>query len=328
MTNRAATFKGSVRSAVCTPLNRLLNYLDPPVLVLLYHRITSLPSDPEMLAVTPDNFRAQLRYLKDHFPIVRFEEDWATAPKPAVAITFDDGYADNALEALPILEEVGMPATFFVSTGTIGTESEFWWHELERIILAKRSLPPVFTLEDERFGKSWPTGTPGERQEFYQGIVRLMNDTDAGHRNDWLVQLRHWAQSEKARAGTHRTMTVDELRLLAGSSHVTIGAHTVTHTRLSCLPVEAQREEIAASKRQLEAWLGREISVFSYPFGRRPDYTTQSIALCRYAGFLKAAANFPGQAHRWTDPYQVPRHLVRNWPVETFAAQLRGFWTR
>jgi len=328
MTRRAATLKGSVRSAVCTPLNRLLNCLDPPVLVLLYHRVTSLSSDPEMLAVTPDNFRAQLRYLKENFPIVRFEEDWATAPNPAVVITFDDGYADNALEALPILEEVGVPATFFVSTGTIGTGSEFWWHQLERIILEMRSLPPDFTLEDARFRRCWPTSTPRELQEFYQGIVRLMNDTDAGHRSNWLGQLRHWAQSEEETSDTHRTMTIDELRLLAGSSCVTIGAHTVTHTRLSCLPVEAQREEIITSKKQLEAWLDREIAVFSYPFGRRSDYTNQSIALCRQAGFLKAAANFPGQAHRWSDPYQIPRHLVRNWPVETFTAQLRGFWTR
>jgi peptidoglycan/xylan/chitin deacetylase (PgdA/CDA1 family) len=123
-------------------------------------------------------------------------------------------------------------------------------------------------------------------------------------------------------------MTVDELRLLSGSGCVTIGAHTVTHTRLSSLSPEAQREEIFSSKRELEEWLGREISTFSYPFGRRSDYTNESIALCRQAGFIRAAANFPGQAHRWTDPYQIPRHLVRNWPVETFAEKLRGFWTR
>ncbi len=142
------------------------------------------------------------------------------------------------------------------------------------------------------------------------------------------MQLRHWAQTGEGGADTHRVMTVDELRLLAGSGSATIGAHTVTHTRLSSLSKEAQREEITASKKQLEAWLGREISVFSYPFGRRPDYTKQSIALCREVGFTRAAANFPGQAHRWTDPYQIPRHLVRNWPLETFAEKLREFWTR
>jgi peptidoglycan/xylan/chitin deacetylase (PgdA/CDA1 family) len=328
MTEFAPKIRRSLRSLLCTPYKRLLNRIDPPVIVLLYHRVTRLASDPEMLAVTPDNFRAQLRYLKETVPLVRFEEEWTKVSRPAVVITFDDSYADNALAAGPILEEVGAPATFFVSTGNIGTSEEFWWHELERIILEKQSLPSSFTLEDGSCGRSWPAGSIGERQEFYHGIVRLMNDAETGRRNNWLAQLRRWAGSDKSVAEMHRAMTADELRLLAKSSRVTIGAHTVTHTRLSSLSLEAQREEIMASKKQIEKWLGREISTFSYPFGRRSDYTKQSVALCRQAGFTRATANFPGQAHRWTDPYQIPRHLVRNWPVETFALKLREFWTR
>ena len=328
MTETAGNILGSTRQLVCTPVKRLINLIDLPVIVLLYHRVTTLPSDPELLAVSPANFREQMQYLKDTFPVVRFEEDWSGIAKPAVCVTFDDGYADNALEALPILEELGVPATFFVSTGTIGSRSEFWWHELERVILETENLPPSFTLADKRFGRSWPTGLPGERQAFYQGIVRLMNDVDAGQRTGWLAQLRRWAQTGEGAADRHRAMTVDELRLLAASSRVTIGAHTVTHTRLSSLSPAAQREEITVSKRELEAWTGRDISTFSYPFGRRSDYTQQSIALCRQAGFIKAAANVPGQAHRWTDPYQIPRHLVRNWPLEIFTEKVRGFWTR
>ncbi|MFA7402534.1 MAG: polysaccharide deacetylase family protein [Pelobacteraceae bacterium] len=328
MTERAGKILGTARTLAQTPIKRLLNCIDPPVIVLLYHRVTTLPSDPEMLAVTPDNFRAQMRHLKETVPLVRFEDDWTRISKPAVSVTFDDGYADNAREALPILEETGVPATFFVSTGTIGTGEEFWWHELERIILEKHGLPGGFTLDDGSFARSWPTGTPEERQDFYQGMVQLMNAAEPERRDNLLVQLRHWAQTSQETSDMHRAMTVDELRLLDGSNCVTIGAHTVTHSRLSSLSKKVQQEEIAASKEQLETWLDRKISVFSYPFGRRSDYTGQSIELCRDAGFTKAAANFPGQAHRWTDPYQIPRHLVRNWPVEIFVEKLLGFWTR
>jgi peptidoglycan/xylan/chitin deacetylase (PgdA/CDA1 family) len=281
-----------------------------------------------MLAVAPDNFRAHLRWLKERFPIVRFDENWQPVQKPAVALTFDDGYADNALEALPILEEVGVPATFFVSTGTIGTEKEFWWHEAERILLGEHSLPISFTLDGSGFKRRWLTGNAQERHLAYQEFVQLLNGADTGHRSDWLGQLRRWSRSYGTSIDRHRVMSVEELRLLACSSCATIGAHTVTHTRLSCLPPQAQREEISASKRQLEQWIGREITTFSYPFGRRSDYNRQSIAICREAGFARAAANFPGQAHRWTDPFQIPRHLVRNWPVGVFAEKLRGFWTR
>ena len=328
MTKIAAKFRRSLSKAVCTPLNRLLNLVDAPVVVLLYHRVTTLACDPELLAVSPDNFLAQMRHLKETVSLVGFEEDWTKVPRPAVAITFDDGYADNVLEALPILDEVGVPATFFVSTGTIGTSLEFWWHELERTILEKRSLPTEFTLEDGCFSRSWPTGTSLQRQEFYREMLRLMSDADPQRRSNWRFQLRRWAQTGEGEGGRHRAMTVDELRLLAGKSGITIGAHTVTHSRLSTLSREAQRDEMLASKAQIESWLGRGIDTFSYPFGRRCDYTKQSMALCRQAGFTKAAANFPGQAHLWTDPYQIPRHLVRNWPVETFAQKLREFWTR
>ncbi len=324
----ANDLKRTARSRLCTPIKGLLNRIDPPVIVLLYHRVATLPLDPEQLAVTPDNFRAQLRYLKKNFPVVRFEDDWTKRVTPSVAITFDDGYADNLHEALPILEELELPATFFITTGSIGAHTEFWWHELEHLILGNSPLPSRFTLEGEHYGRSWPTVTGHDREKLYQELVRLMNNADSARRKGWLSRIRLWSGGDKRGIDSHRCMTVKELQLLAGSRWVTIGAHTVTHSRLASLPPQAQREEITQSKRALEGWLGHEIATFSYPFGRKSDYTKESVALCREAGFLKGAANFPGQAHRWTNPHQIPRHLVRDWPMETFAAKVKGFRTR
>jgi peptidoglycan/xylan/chitin deacetylase (PgdA/CDA1 family) len=307
--------------------NRLFNLIDPPVVVLIYHRVATLESDPQQLAVTPDNFRAQMQYLKENVQVVRFEDDWSKVKQQAVAITFDDGYADNSLEALPVLEEVGVPATFFVSTGSIGTRQEFWWDELERLILGDRAFPARFVLNDSRFGRAWATGAVAERQVLYREIQPLIRKLDAPGREEWLTQLREWAQAGNECREAWRAMALDELRRLAESRWVTIGAHTVTHTPLSSQPVAAQQEEITESRRQLESWLGRKITVFSYPFGARGDYTQETVRLCREAGFVRAAANFPGQAHRWTDPFQVPRQLVRNWPAALFSEKLRGYWT-
>jgi peptidoglycan/xylan/chitin deacetylase (PgdA/CDA1 family) len=120
-------------------------------------------------------------------------------------------------------------------------------------------------------------------------------------------------------------MTAEELRRLAGNRWVTIGAHTVSHASLAALSEQEQLEEIFSSKQQLEMILGREINVFSYPFGTRKDFDRTSVRLAREAGFVRAAANFPGQAHRWTDAYQIPRQLVRNWDENTFAQNLQRF---
>ncbi len=306
--------------------NRLLNLIDTAVVVLVYHRVTTLPSDPQLLAISPENFRAQMGYLKDRFPLVRFEDDWSRVNRPSIAVTFDDGYADNALEALPILEEVGVPATFFVSTGNLDTMHEYWWDELERIIMGDRPFPERFTLNDSSFGRGWPTATPAERVAFYRELHPLMMRLGPERREEWLTQLRRWAQAGERGREAYRSMTGDELRRLAGSKWVTIGAHTITHTPLSILSDEQQREEIVSSRLKLETLLGTRVRVFSYPFGRKCDYNRTSVRICREAGFMKAASNFPGQVHRWTDPYQLPRQLVRNWEIDTFAARVKDFW--
>jgi len=306
--------------------NRALNMFDPPVIVLIYHRVTTLPTDPQLLAVTSDNFRKQMKFLKENFPVLRFEDDWSDIKEPSVAITFDDGYADNALEVLPILEEVGVPATFFVSTGTIGTKREFWWDELERIILGEWSFPPFFKLIDSKFGREWPTATTSDRYSMYKEMHPLMKKVDYLIREGWLNQLRLWANADEHGRETHRPMTVEELRRLGISKWVTIGAHTVNHISLSILSYDRQREEIMGSKEQLEKWIGREVKVFSYPFGTKGDYNRDSVRICREAGFSRAASNFPGQAHSWIDPYQIPRLLVRNWPVVVFREKMDMFY--
>lgn len=308
--------------------NRLLNLVDSPVIVLIYHRVRDLPSDPEMLAVSPGNFRRQMKYLKQQFHILRFEEDWSGLREPAVVITFDDGYADNFLEALPILEEVGMPATFFVSTGRIGTEREFWWHRLEGLLLRDGTFPSRFELDDPRHGRVWDTISIEQRRVLYASLNLLMQKVDPDRQEAWLEQLGGWAGQGTEGKGQHRCMTPAELKSLAASPWATVGAHTVTHSALSALTEEQQRAEIFSSKQCLEEITGMEITTFSYPFGRKVDYDRTSVRLCREAGFRKAASNFPGQVHRWTDPFQLPRHLVRDWDLDTFAAELKGFWTR
>jgi peptidoglycan/xylan/chitin deacetylase (PgdA/CDA1 family) len=307
--------------------NRVCNVIDPPVLVLVLHRVTALAADPLQLAVSPENFHAQLKYLKTNFPIIRFEEDWTNVREPSVVVTFDDGYADNAKQALPILEELEIPATLFVSSGTIDTRREFWWDELERVILLLEGNHAPFELKDLRYGRTWAVNSIAQREILYRDLHALISKVRPERREEWLGQLRSWAGLDHTGREANRPLTSKELETLAASRWTTIGAHSVTHTPLSVLSEEEQRHEILASKGKLEQLIGGEIKVFSYPFGRKVDYNRTSVNICREAGFQKAAANFPGQAHRWTDPWQIPRQLVRNWDGETFAAKIRGFWS-
>jgi peptidoglycan/xylan/chitin deacetylase (PgdA/CDA1 family) len=322
--SRVRRSASEARSALRRARNWLLNRIDAPVTVLTYHRVTSLTTDPQQLAVSPGNFRDQMLHLKERYQLTRFESDWTKLRRPLVVVTFDDGYDDNVLEALPILEEVGVPATFFISTEHIGTLREFWWDDLERIVCESKILPPSLTGINGT-NLCWPTVTAPERWHCYLELHQLIKRVDAPEREQWFEHLRSWAGVSADGRQSHWVLTESELCNLAASKWVTIGAHTITHTRLSALPVARQEAEILGSRRQLEEMTGKKIEVFSYPFGNRDDYSMASRDICLQAGFTKTAANFPGQAHRWTDPHQIPRHLVRNWPVEEFERQMKRF---
>lgn len=309
--------------------NRLLNRIDPPLVVLAYHRVTRKTFDPHQVAVTPENFRAQMRHLRQSVPLVRFEEDWSALRGPAVAVTFDDGYADNFHAALPILDELRIPATFFVSTFIFdapgGQWREFWNDTLERLILGGAAHPPRFELRDDRFGRSWPTATPAERLALHDDLHRRMLKIGAERRVAWLEQLRDWSGAEARGREENRPLNVEELRELAAHPLVTIGAHSVTHSPLAALPETEQRQEIVRSKSRLEGLLDRPVEVFAYPYGSRREYGRTAVRLCREAGYRKAATTLPGQVHRWTDPFQLPRQLVRDWGGAEFAAHLERF---
>src|SRR5438552_16503265 len=120
-------------------------------LILLYHRVTTLQTDPQLLAVTPENFEAQVELLQrfarpmplaDLVRAARAGEDL----RGAVALTFDDGYADNLLQAKPILRRHNVPATVFVATAGVDNTAEFFWDELDRIFLQPGELPQRLDL--------------------------------------------------------------------------------------------------------------------------------------------------------------------------------------
>ena len=305
--------------------NRSLNLVDPPVIVLAYHRVTRLQTDPHQLAVTPDNFRAQMQYLRRNCRCLRFEDNWTGLREPAVVVTFDDGYADNLYQALPLLEEAELPATFFISSGILGSSDEFWSDDLERLLLAEGDRPPWFVLQDREYGGSWPTASREQCLLLHDRLHRCLLMLKAPRREDWLEQLRRWSGVERTGRDAYRVLTREEVRELAASPQVTVGSHGVTHTPLALLAEGVQRREILQSKYALEELVGREVTVFSYPFGGRGQYNEATRRLCREAGFRRAVTTLPGQVHRWTDPWQLPRQLVRNWDLETFAAMMERF---
>ena len=307
-------------------MTMVYNQFDTPILILLYHRCAVLETDPQLLAVTPENFTNQVKWLKARYPVLRFDESWESIREPSVVLTFDDGYWDNYAYAVPILERLQVPATIFVSTERIGTGKEPWCDDVERMILLndnllgekihldlrKQGTVDIFIADEEA------------RRDLYYRVhdaVRLMQPDE---REEVLDEIEEEYGAFPVRS-SHRYMTESELKELAESRYITIGGHTVTHSRLSALSCEKQREEIEESIRFLEKTMNKKITTFSYPFGGKADYNADSVAIVREMA-LKTASNFPGRVYRNTSLYELPRRIVRNWDWATFPMMFQPFW--
>src|SRR5688572_27283339 len=135
--------------------------------ILLYHRVTHLNNDPQMLAVRPEHFAEHLKFLrKNAHPVSLRElsEQGGNNSRKTVGITFDDGYADNLLEAKPLLAKYETPATVFVSSGYLEANREFWWDELENIFMSGRALPKAFEIRIRGELRRWSSA------EAYAGL--------------------------------------------------------------------------------------------------------------------------------------------------------------
>jgi peptidoglycan/xylan/chitin deacetylase (PgdA/CDA1 family) len=326
--------------------------MDTGGVVLLYHRVTRLGTDPQLLAVSPDHFAAQMDALKQISRPMALGEMLERARRgedlrDAVAITFDDGYADNLLEAAPILHSSNIPATVFVASGGIDSTAEFFWDELDRIFLQPGRLPDRIKLQfaDSVYeGELCPAGeysqaqweqfrewnvtlkeNPAPRQRVYSELCGLTHQMSSEQRNGALRQIQAWAKVGEEGRRSHRMMNSEQLRELARSGLIEIGGHTVTHPLLARENRKDQLREIAVGKLKIEAVLGRRIRGFSYPFGGRRDYTGDSVAAVKSAGFDYACSNFAGVVNAGTDFFQLPRVLVRDWSAGEFQSRL-GSW--
>ena len=251
----------------------------------MYHRIASARPDPWSLCVSPDHFREHLEVLQ-RYHRVRLDQlspgGWSIHPQLSVAITFDDGYADNLYEAARLLKRYDTPATFFITTGYIGTGCEFWWDELERLVPADKYLP------------------------FYQKLQRLAH----AERRQFLDAMGIELGKSLSCRSSHRPLNSEELEKLASHELFEIGAHTVTHPLLAAQSAEQQYSEIAGSKAWLQKLLNRSVTSFSYPYGGADHYNLSAVQAVRALGCSRACSTTARPSLKSDDPYQWGRMQV------------------
>ncbi len=295
-------------------------------LVLGYHRVATAERDVHGMCVPVAELRAQLEHLKRHYRPLGLTDLVARAqagelPPAAVAITFDDGYADALTKASPILCELGLPATFFVTTGGLEGKGAFWWDSLERLFLGGGELPP--SLEVRLKGDAWhfTTGTLEEREAAHWALYRKLLRSPPAQRDEILRQLARWSGLDLEMASDGRPLHREEVTLLASREGHSIGGHTVHHLALSHQPFETKRREVMECKSALERLLGRTIESFAYPYG---DFDPEAADLVRSTSFKVAVTCEEGLVEPIVDPCRLPRWTAPQVGGEEFAHWLRS----
>ena len=276
--------------------------------VLMYHRVLpdreALAYPLASLAMPETAFREQVRWLAEQCEVVTLDEgqrrlraDEVDGSKPLVAVTFDDGYADNARIAAPLLEEAGLRATFFVTTGFVGGRDLMWF---DRAVLAIGSAAPGEVRACAR------------RHWIDESALPAGDEV-----RDWLAALKKLAPSQRARLlaalpspedleearPDYAPMTVAELGELHARGHE-IGAHTVNHPLLPQLTDGDLEFEIVNSRDRVREWIGREVRSFAYPNG---DHDERVVEAVRRAGFECAVTTESGLNRRGEDALRIRR---------------------
>lgn len=312
---------------------RIQNRISPGSLILLYHRVAELSIDPLLLSVTPAHFEEHLQVLSritrplSLRGLVRSLKSKKVTPHGTV-VTFDDGAADNLHNAKPLLERYNIPATVFVATEYSKGEREFWWDELERLLIVPRELPEKLSLKINGKRLNWDLEeVPASRHQLYQHLGDSLRVMPTAQRFDIIAELQQWSGTAGAAPRqTHRALSHTEIAQLADGGLVEVGAHTVTHPVLAAIPLDQQRREITQSKLELEEILGAPVESFAYPYGTKDDYTAETVKLVKKTPFVCACSNFKGVVQPGASLFELPRLVVRDWDGDEFERQLRGWF--
>jgi peptidoglycan/xylan/chitin deacetylase (PgdA/CDA1 family) len=284
--------------------------------ILVYHRIAKADFDPWNLAVSADEFERQLAGLRSKtvLPLREFVKlhQQKRLPRSAVAITFDDGYACNALVAAPALQSFGYPATFFVVSDAIARPEEFWWDRLEFIFRAPEFDYGTAMRLLPRYSPNQPGAAAPENGRPLVVFLRLwehLRGLSTEQRRRYLADLHGHIGLKNEMRQTHRPMTAAELRALAANPLFEIGGHTATHPSLPKLDPVEQRQEIVSGARFLETTLGTPIRSFSYPFG---DWERITCDIVIAAGFECALTAKHRRLRPGDNQFELPRKQVVN----------------
>ena len=280
--------------------------------ILMYHSVVEEPNQfsDTLGGITHSRktFQAQMELLARDFEpvnlprICEFLQGGRELPVRAVAITFDDGYADNYEVAMPILNRLGIPAAFYVTVDCIESRKLPWPSRLR--FSFHQTSRNQFT---DSSGQTWGLKDAAQREQAYLKICDQICTFSGSALEEAVSEIERSLDCKLAKETGNLMMTWEQAKRLAQNGHI-LGSHTMTHPNLAFLNSQEAYLEMFESKRVIEESIGGTIEHFSYPCPALfPNWTEQTLEESRRLGYKTAVTTTDGLTHVKDNPLALKR---------------------
>jgi peptidoglycan/xylan/chitin deacetylase (PgdA/CDA1 family) len=244
------------------------------------------------------------------------------ALKNRFVLTFDDGYANVYSEAFPLLRQMGIPFSVFVTTGMVDTDTVLWNDLLEFAVFSTTER----TLHTQILQQPHGLESQADRRQAIVRMKRILKTRNVEEARKHVDQVCTvlGVDTDAPELDRVRFLSSDQIREMSGAG-VDFGGHSVTHPILSKETPERVRAEIAGCKSSLESVTREPVTAFAYPNGQPGDFNDMVKGEVASAGYKAAFTGVPGLAYPGTDPFEIKRLLVDcRWTIEEFETRASG----
>jgi peptidoglycan/xylan/chitin deacetylase (PgdA/CDA1 family) len=299
----------AIRSGILGGMSRLR---PTGIAILMYHSVLDRPeSEANTLGGimhSSEVFRGQMEIIARHFSPVSLDDalqflrgEKVLTGRPVV-VTFDDGYSDNLDVAIPILNQAGVPATFYVAVASVDTRKLPWPSRLRYSFYTTSKAS--WRAAD---GTAYTLGTFQERDRAFLRASDECCQLAGDPQEAYVGKLERELDSVVPEAKGDLMMTWDQVRSTVKSGHI-VGSHTMTHPNMAYVDDSDAERELRISKQRLEAELKQSVSHFSYPCpAKSPHWTQRTVDQSRSCGYQTAVTTIPGIVRRTDDPLSLRR---------------------
>lgn len=301
--------------------------------ILTYHGVLTdgEESYANRYSVERAQFADQLAWLTAHYEVLALSrlldglEGRGLLPAFSAALTFDDGHLNNLRTVAPLLEQHGLPATFFIVTAHAdGDARQLWTDHVDSLIFGTTRRSVLLTLPN--LSRRVFLGTTIAKQRACHSIRRALRGVSPRTRAACIASLEQQLDSPTpvARGDRHAFLGWDEVRQLARRGWE-IGSHTHSHAILATLNEDELRDELQRSKRLIEENVGRPCTLFSFPNGGPADFTPRDQRVLRETGYRAAVTQIGFVNDPGVDLFALRRvNISRSPSVSYFKAEMTG----